>query len=46
MVFQQFNLFPHLTALDNVALSLRSVRGMKRAAAQHPAAESLRRVGL
>ncbi|MDN3359393.1 amino acid ABC transporter ATP-binding protein [Actinomadura sp. DC4] len=46
MVFQQFNLFPHLTALDNVALPLRSVRGMKRADAQVRSAEALRRVGL
>ena len=27
MVFQQFNLFPHLTALHNIALALRSVQG-------------------
>ncbi len=46
MVFQQFNLFPHLTALDNVALSLRSVRGMSRNQAGERAAESLRDVGL
>ncbi|MGI8418751.1 MAG: amino acid ABC transporter ATP-binding protein [Nakamurella sp.] len=46
MVFQQFNLFPHLTALDNVTLSLKSVRGMKSREAEHRAAESLRRVGL
>jgi ABC-type polar amino acid transport system ATPase subunit len=46
MVFQQFNLFPHLTALDNVALPLRSVRGLKRADAQLRSAEALRRVGL
>lgn len=46
MVFQQFNLFPHLTALDNVALPLRSVRGMRKADARHKAAEALRRVGL
>jgi ABC-type polar amino acid transport system ATPase subunit len=46
MVFQQFNLFPHLTALDNVALPLRSVLGMKRGEAEHLAAYSLRRVGL
>jgi ABC-type polar amino acid transport system ATPase subunit len=46
MVFQQFNLFPHLTALDNVALALRSVRGMKRGQADQAAADALRRVGL
>jgi len=46
MVFQQFNLFPHLTAVDNVALPLRSVHGLKRAHAEIKAAEALRRVGL
>ena len=46
MVFQQFNLFPHLTALDNVALALRSVRGMKTRDAHLKAAESLKSVGL
>ncbi len=46
MVFQQFNLFPHLTALDNVALPLRSVRGLRSSAAQLKSAEALRRVGL
>ncbi|OJV24777.1 MAG: ectoine/hydroxyectoine ABC transporter ATP-binding protein EhuA [Actinobacteria bacterium 69-20] len=46
MVFQQFNLFPHLTALGNVALSLRSVRNMKASEARVKAAESLRSVGL
>ncbi|HKC26710.1 MAG TPA: amino acid ABC transporter ATP-binding protein [Jatrophihabitans sp.] len=46
MVFQQFNLFPHLTALDNVALPLRSVRKLKRDEAELKAAEALRRVGL
>jgi ABC-type polar amino acid transport system ATPase subunit len=46
MVFQQFNLFPHLMALDNVALALRSVHGLTRREAEHRAAEALRRVGL
>ncbi|WP_454050336.1 amino acid ABC transporter ATP-binding protein [Cellulomonas sp. Marseille-Q8402] len=46
MVFQQFNLFPHLTALDNVTLPLRSVRGMKRREAEERAAHDLDRVGL
>ena len=46
MVFQQFNLFPHLTALDNVSLPLRSVKGMSSQDAMRRAAESLRQVGL
>jgi ABC-type polar amino acid transport system ATPase subunit len=46
MVFQQFNLFPHLTALDNVCLPLRSVRRVKRGEADQRAADALRRVGL
>ena len=46
MVFQQFNLFPHITALDNVALALRRVRRMKRDMAEHKAATYLDRVGL
>jgi ABC-type polar amino acid transport system ATPase subunit len=46
MVFQQFNLFPHLTALDNVSLPLRSVKGLSSEDAMRRAAESLRQVGL
>jgi ABC-type polar amino acid transport system ATPase subunit len=46
MVFQQFNLFPHLTALDNVVLPLRSARGLRGSEAELKAAEALRRVGL
>jgi ABC-type polar amino acid transport system ATPase subunit len=46
MVFQQFNLFPHLTALDNVGLPLRSARGLRRTEAELKAAEALRQVGL
>ena len=46
MVFQQFNLFPHLTVLENVALAPRRVRGLTREAAQQRAAELLERVGL
>jgi ABC-type polar amino acid transport system ATPase subunit len=46
MVFQQFNLFPHLTALENVALPLRRARKAKRQAAEERGAEALRRVGL
>ena len=46
MVFQQFNLFPHLCALDNVALPLRKVQRMSKAKAREKAAIALRRVGL
>ncbi|HEY6691743.1 MAG TPA: amino acid ABC transporter ATP-binding protein [Solirubrobacteraceae bacterium] len=46
MVFQRFNLFPHLSALDNVALGPRRVRGASRDEARHRASELLNRVGL
>ncbi len=46
MVFQQFNLFPHLTALHNVALPLRSAKRMRRREAEERAAEALKQVGL
>ena len=46
MVFQQFNLFPHLTALHNVALPLRSAKGMRRHEAEERAATALKQVGL
>jgi ABC-type polar amino acid transport system ATPase subunit len=46
MVFQQFNLFPHLTALDNIALAPRVVKRIERAAAERAAHELLARVGL
>lgn len=46
MVFQQFNLFPHLTARENVALAPHVVRGLSTADAEHLAEEKLARVGL
>ena len=46
MVFQQFNLFPHLTARDNVMLGLRKVRRMAHAEARDIADRWLLRVGL
>ena len=46
MVFQSFNLFPHLTALRNVALGPQRVRGLSRQQADLRAAELLARVGL
>jgi ABC-type polar amino acid transport system ATPase subunit len=44
MVFQRFNLFAHLSALDNVAIGPRRVLGMKPADARALAAEQLARV--
>ena len=46
MVFQSFNLFPHLTALANVALGPLRVRHMSRPAANERAQALLARVGL
>ncbi|MGJ4967615.1 MULTISPECIES: amino acid ABC transporter permease/ATP-binding protein [unclassified Bradyrhizobium] len=46
MVFQQFNLFGHLTAKENVAGPLRWVHGLGRFEAERRAAELLDRVGL
>ncbi|MBK5211359.1 MAG: amino acid ABC transporter ATP-binding protein [Coriobacteriia bacterium] len=46
MVFQQFNLFPHLTAQGNVELALRKVRKLSKAAGAKVALEQLTKVGL
>jgi polar amino acid transport system ATP-binding protein len=46
MVFQSFNLFPHLTVLDNVTLAPRRVHRVARAAAEQRALDWLDRVGL
>ncbi|MBS0450920.1 MAG: glutamine ABC transporter ATP-binding protein GlnQ [Proteobacteria bacterium] len=46
MVFQQFNLFPQMTALENVAFGPRQVRGMGRAEARAQAQALLAKVGL
>ena len=46
MVFQQFNLFPHMTALGNVMEGLRTVRGRREAEARVRAEAELARVGL
>jgi polar amino acid transport system ATP-binding protein len=46
IVFQQFNLFPHKTALQNVTLAQETVLGRSRAEAKEKATELLKRVGL
>jgi polar amino acid transport system ATP-binding protein len=46
MVFQQFNLFPHLTVLDNIILAPQKVRGIPRAEATAIAERLLGRVGI
>jgi glutamate transport system ATP-binding protein len=46
MVFQSFNLFAHKTALENVTLGPRKVRGLSKAAARELAVSLLERVGL
>jgi polar amino acid transport system ATP-binding protein len=46
IVFQQFNLFPHLKAIDNLTLAARRIRKMPRRAAEARAHELLAMVGL
>jgi ABC-type polar amino acid transport system ATPase subunit len=46
MVFQRFNLFPHMTATENVMVGLVEVRGVKKQVAREQALAFLERVGL
>ena len=46
MVFQSFNLFPHMTVRENITLAPRKVLGLSRAEAEARADELLERVGL
>src|SRR6266498_5652095 len=45
IVFQQFNLFPHLRVIDNLTLATRRVRKLPKSQAEASAHELLRRVG-
>jgi len=46
MVFQSFNLYPHMTALENIALAPMKVKGLSRAEAEQIAMTLLERVGI
>ncbi|WP_088709597.1 amino acid ABC transporter ATP-binding protein [Noviherbaspirillum denitrificans] len=46
MVFQSFNLFPHLTVMDNITLAPRRLRGVTRAQAEETAKGLLAKVGM
>lgn len=46
MVFQRFNLFPHMTAVDNVSVGPRKVQGVPRRVAEEEASRLLEQVGL
>jgi polar amino acid transport system ATP-binding protein len=46
MVFQSFNLFPHMTVVDNVALAPRKINGVPKAAARRDGLAMLARLGL
>ena len=45
-VFQQFNLYPHLSVIDNITLAPRKLKGLSREAAEAKAMQLLDRVGL
>jgi len=46
MVFQQFNLFPHLTVMENICLAQRKVRGRSKSEANEMTMKQLLRVGI
>lgn len=46
MVFQQFNLFPHMTVMENITLAPVKLKGMTKAEAEEKASELLHKVGL
>ena len=46
MVFQQFNLFPHLTVMDNLTLAQKKVLGRAKVEAEEVGMQQLRRVGI
>ncbi|WML36716.1 amino acid ABC transporter ATP-binding protein [Clostridium sp. OS1-26] len=46
MVFQQFNLFPHLTVLENITISPKKLKGMSNEEAKKIAFDLLKRIGL
>ena len=46
MVFQHFNLFPHLSIMDNITIGPKKLLKMDKAQAEHEAMELLKRVGL
>lgn len=46
MVFQHFNLFPHMTVLQNLTLAPMKVRGVSKAEAEETARKTLQRVGM
>lgn len=46
MVFQRFNLFPHMTVLDNITLAPQKIRKISKAEAEEIALELLAKVGL
>lgn len=46
MVFQQFNLFPHMSVLENISLAPRKVRGLSEQAVRERGLKLLDKVGL